>query len=83
VFEEIVPALTGRCPEPEQFGRQTLERFRNPFLRHRLTDIALHHAAKKEIRLASTLRDYEQRFGAPPPLLAAALAGDRVAPAGR
>lgn len=81
VFEEIVPVLAGRCAEPEQFGRQTLERFRNPFLKHRLKDIALHHAAKKVIRLESTLKDYEERFGSRPPLLAAALAGDRVPPA--
>src|SRR5262249_18903027 len=36
LFEEVVPTLQGRVVEPEAFARQTLERFRNPFIEHKL-----------------------------------------------
>ncbi|MBX7103310.1 MAG: altronate dehydrogenase [Gemmataceae bacterium] len=79
LFDEIVPTLADRCEMPEEFAQQTLDRFRNPFLRHRLADIALHHSSKKAIRLETTIADYRARFGKEPPLLAAVLAGDRTA----
>jgi tagaturonate reductase len=68
--EEIVPTLAGRVEEPERFAQQTLDRFRNPFLAHKFADIALHHASKIEVRLVSTLQEYEAKFGKTPPLLA-------------
>jgi tagaturonate reductase len=72
--EEIVPVLEGRVEDPAGFARTTLERFLNPFLEHQLSAIALNHAAKIEVRLRPTLREYEARFGCPAPLLTAALA---------
>jgi tagaturonate reductase len=78
LFDEIVPTLGDRCEGPREFATQTLERFRNPFLRHRLTDIAQNHAAKRAIRLDPTMADFRARFGKEPPLLAAALAEDRT-----
>jgi tagaturonate reductase len=69
LFEEIVPTLEGRVDGPERFARQTIERFRNPFLRHRLETIAVHHAEKREIRLMTTYREYQTKFGRVPPLL--------------
>lgn len=69
LFGEIVPTLAGRCDEPERFARQVLERFGNPFLRHKLADIAQHHAAKKDHRLVPTHREFQQKFGHAPPLL--------------
>jgi len=78
LFDEIMPVLEGRCPEPELFAHQTLERFRNPFLKHKLRDIALNHAIKKTIRLESTAREYFDKYKKEPPLLTAVLTGDRV-----
>jgi tagaturonate reductase len=69
LFEEIVPVLAGRTDQPEQFARQTLERFANPFLEHRLTDIALHHHVKLQTRLAPTLAEFRERFGRNPTIL--------------
>jgi tagaturonate reductase len=69
LFEEIVPALEGRVDGGEQFARQTIERFRNPFLRHKLFDIAINQAAKRDIRLAPTYREYQAKYGYVPPLL--------------
>ena len=70
VFEEIVPVLEGRTEGPGQFARQTLERLANPFLEHRLTDIALHHEVKLQTRLVPTYNEFIERFGRRPPLLA-------------
>jgi tagaturonate reductase len=69
LFEEVVPVLEGRCDDPAGFARQSLERFRNPFVEHRLADIALHHAAKVRVRLVPTRDEYVRRFGRTPPLL--------------
>jgi tagaturonate reductase len=73
LFEEIVPVLEGRCDDPAGFARATLDRFRNPFLEHKLSSIALNHEAKVRTRLAPTLADYREKFGRDPLRLAALL----------
>jgi tagaturonate reductase len=74
LFEEIVPVIADRAPEAEAFARATLDRFRNPFLKHQLASIALNHESKVKVRLLPTIADYRARFGKAPPLLSAALA---------
>ena len=69
LFDEIVPTLEGRVDGPEQFARQVIERFRNPFLNHRLDSIAVHQSRKRDIRLLPTYREYRSKFGRVPPLL--------------
>jgi tagaturonate reductase len=69
LFDEIVPTLEGRTDNPEQFARQCLERFANPFLDHRLADIALAHDTKLHTRLMPTYREFGARFGRTPRLL--------------
>jgi tagaturonate reductase len=73
LFEEIVPVLEVRVADPAGFARTTLDRFRNPFLRHQLSSIALNHEAKVKVRLLPTIEDYRLKFGKAPPLLSAAL----------
>jgi tagaturonate reductase len=77
LFDEIVPVLEGRTDDPAGFAQQTLERFANPFLAHRLSDIALHHAVKLQTRLAPTLADFRQRFGRSPEILTQILEGGK------
>ncbi len=72
--EEIVPVLEGRVDRPTEFARQTLERFRNPFLEHKLADIAVHHDSKVQVRLVPTRDEFIAKFGRTPPLLAEVLA---------
>ncbi len=55
--EEIVPALGDRIEDGAAFAHSALDRFRNPFLDHRLADIALHHETKLQVRLMPTFRD--------------------------
>ncbi|MCB1237487.1 MAG: altronate dehydrogenase [Verrucomicrobiae bacterium] len=74
LFEEIVPVLEGRCDDPAGFARAVLDRFRNPFLEHRLSSIALNHEAKIAVRLKPALSEYRSQFGADPPRLAEILA---------
>jgi tagaturonate reductase len=73
MLEEIVPVLEGRVDDGPGFARQTLERFRNPFVEHKLADIAAHHATKVEVRLKPTHAEYRAKFGKVPPLLDAVL----------
>ncbi|MEN9841162.1 MAG: hypothetical protein RL376_962 [Verrucomicrobiota bacterium] len=71
--EEIVPVIAERAPEAEAFARATLDRFRNPFLNHALSSIALNHEAKVKVRLLPTLTEYRARFGRSAPLLSSML----------
>ncbi len=73
LFEEIVPVLEGRCEDPAGFARSVLDRFRNPFLEHRLAAIALHHEAKVKVRLRPTLEEFRRLFGREPERLGALL----------
>ncbi|HJT78314.1 MAG TPA: altronate dehydrogenase [Gemmataceae bacterium] len=75
LFEEILPVLEGRVEDGEGFARQTLERFRNPFLEHKMSDIAVYHEQKVRIRLVPTRDEYAAKFGRQPPLLNEAIGG--------
>ena len=55
--EEVLPVFSalGLGAAAEAYRRTTLERFRNPFLRHHLRDIAQNHGAKKARRFGALL----------------------------
>ena len=55
--DEVVPgfAVRGMRGEAEAYVGATMERFLNPFLAHRIADIAQNHAAKVERRIAAFL----------------------------
>jgi tagaturonate reductase len=68
--EEVVPgfALHGMGSEAERYVATTLERFQNPFLKHRLADIAQNHDAKLRNRVAAFIgwaRRRDPGFAAP------------------
>lgn len=69
IFEEIVPTLIGQVVDPASFAEQALERFANPFLDHKLVDIAVNHDAKVRLRLIPTYRAFLETFGHRPPRL--------------
>lgn len=71
--EEIVPVIADRVPDAEGFARQTLDRFSNPYLDHKLADIALHHDTKVGVRLVPTREEFRAKFGREPERLAAVL----------
>ncbi len=78
LLEEIVPALGNRIADGEPFVESVLERFRNPFLDHRLVDIAVNHEQKVRLRLEPTYHEYIRRFGRPPRRLGALLMAEGV-----
>jgi tagaturonate reductase len=75
LFDEIVPTLEGRVDGPAAFAHQVLERFRNPFLEHKLSDIAIYHEAKVTIRLVPSREEFIAKFGSEPKLLTEVLSG--------
>lgn len=74
LYEEIIPTIAYRVDDTAEFADETWDRFRNPFLRHRLADIALNHAAKAQVRLQPTHDEYVKLYNRPPKRLAEALA---------
>ena len=70
--------LEGRVESPATFAREVLERFRNPFVEHKLADIAAHHADKVQVRLVPTRDEYRAKFARNPPLLDEVLAQGAV-----
>jgi tagaturonate reductase len=67
--------------EAERYVATTMDRFRNPFLDHRISDIAQNHVAKVARRIAR-FRDWVagDRVGAPSmPVLDAVIAGRAAA----
>lgn len=61
-----MPTITDRLPDAEGYARLTLERFANPLLDHRLSDIALHHDTKVGVRLVPTYDEYRTMFSRSP-----------------
>ena len=69
LFQEIVPTVKERVEDAEGFANEALERFRNPFVEHRLEDIALHHEEKMRLRLLPTCEEYAEQTGEEPVIL--------------
>ena len=67
--DEVVPTIDARVPDAAGFVGTTLERFGNPYLDHKLTSIAINHAAKLRTRLVPTRDEFVAQFGRRPPLL--------------
>jgi len=73
LWEEIVPVVVAKAEGVAEFADAVLERLRNSFVEHRLRDIAAHHAAKVEVRITPTIREYEAIYGRPPRRLSEAM----------
>lgn len=73
MLEEIVPALPDEVEDARTFALACIERFRNPFLDHRLESIATEHETKVRLRLLPTYEAYVEKFRRKPPLLSALL----------
>lgn len=69
VYHEIVPSVPLPEAEMKLYAGQVLERFANPYVRHKLTDIAMNSLSKFKVRLLPTLTAYYERTGELPPLI--------------
>ncbi len=74
LFDEILPTINQDRAELEQFARDVLERFANPFIAHQLSSIALNSVSKFKARLLPALTESTQANGRPPQCLTLALA---------
>lgn len=74
--DEVLPGFTARGlgPEAEAYMATTLGRFDNPFLAHRVADIAKGHATKVQSRIGAFI-DWAKAAGAPPMPRLAAITG--------
>ena len=66
VYDEIIPTLTLPEQELRDFARAVTERFRNPFIDHRLLDIALNSVSKWKARCLPSVKGYVAKFGRRP-----------------
>lgn len=71
--EEVWPTLAFERADLEDFTAKTMDRFRNPFLFHKLLDIALNSISKFRARLLPSLLEYYELKGACPPRITFAL----------
>lgn len=54
----------------DRFGRMVLDRFRNPYINHKLLDITVQYSAKMRMRNIPILMEYYREFGRAPELFA-------------
>lgn len=70
--DELVPNV--HDADAPTFAAEVLDRFRNPFLRHALRDIAFQGTMKMRVRIVPVLRAFVHRFGQAPHALTLGLA---------
>jgi len=58
VFDEIIDTIKMDLDELKLFADEVLDRFRNPFIKHQLSDIALNSISKFKVRVLPSLLDY-------------------------
>src|SRR5690606_13223691 len=61
IYSEIAPTLDLPKEELEKFAQDVIERFKNPFIKHLLKDIALNSVSKFQVRILPSLLEYYRR----------------------
>ncbi|MXN90074.1 tagaturonate reductase [Flavobacterium sp. Sd200] len=61
VFDEIIASLEMNKDEVETFANETFDRFRNPFVKHLLSSIALNSVSKFKVRVIPSLLQYVEK----------------------
>lgn len=77
IQEEIIPALQTEGTTTEElqaYAQEIIDRFRNPFIKHQLSSIALNSTTKFRTRLLPTLLDYVAKYQTLPERVVFALA---------
>ncbi|MEM8526935.1 MAG: tagaturonate reductase [Bacteroidota bacterium] len=74
IFKEILPTLDFPQEELEAYANDVLDRFKNPFIRHKLLDIALNCVSKFRPRVFSSIVPFYEKFNAIPDNMAKAVA---------
>ncbi|RXG28229.1 tagaturonate reductase [Leeuwenhoekiella palythoae] len=74
VFKEINPTLDLSEEELQEFADAVFDRFRNPFIKHLLSSIALNTVSKFKVRVLPSLLAFEKEYNRLPENLTFALA---------
>jgi tagaturonate reductase len=74
ISEEIVPFIDMDKDDLESFSSAVLNRFKNPFIKHRLLDISLNSFSKFRVRDLISLVEYYKANGVAPDCLCYSLA---------
>ncbi|MGG4341592.1 tagaturonate reductase [Paenibacillus lautus] len=74
MLQEIVPLVPLPREEVTAYAETVWERFRNPFLRHKLQDIAMNSFSKFKVRLLPSLKEYVSSHNTLPSLMTRGLA---------
>ena len=62
VLEEINPTLPLPKEELDSFAEEVFDRFRNPFIKHQLSSIALNSMSKFKVRVLPSLIEFHRKF---------------------
>lgn len=74
LYEEVIPTLDLPQEELRQFAADVKDRFRNPYIKHKLLDISLNSCSKWCARVLPSLQGYVSAKGSLPPALTFSLA---------
>lgn len=74
VFDEVIPTLDLKEDELKEFANDVLDRFRNPFIHHKLISISLNSLSKYKTRILPSVLRYEKEYNRLPDRLVFALA---------
>jgi len=61
VFDEVIDVLQMDKEELNSFAEEVLDRFRNPFIKHQLSDIALNSISKFKVRVLPSLLEFIEK----------------------
>lgn len=74
IFEEIIPSLNLPEVDVEKFAGDVLDRFKNPFIKHRLISISLNCVSKYKTRVLPSVLAFQKEKGHLPKALVFSLA---------
>ncbi|MCI8520645.1 MAG: tagaturonate reductase [Clostridia bacterium] len=74
IFDEIIPTIDMSESELVGFANDVLDRFRNPFINHYWSSIALNSVSKFKVRVLPSIKDYIDKFDKTPKCLVFSLA---------
>ena len=74
LFDEVIPTLSLPADECKEFADAVIERFQNPFIKHKLLDISLNSVSKWEARCMPSFLGYVNKFGKLPKYLTFSIA---------
>jgi tagaturonate reductase len=75
IVEEILPTIQLEKTELLTYLDDVIDRFKNPFVAHRLSDISLNSISKIKSRLIPTILDFSNKMGFQPSKLSYCLLG--------